>query len=105
MQDMCLGESSQFVYFTSVSVIIIKTQNRQEKNQSKTAQTQHPSRGGAPTRFFLPYPEKSAFDFFGYNISFKCELRVELNHKKSMTYKNAFQISDFINLCSFFIFH
>jgi hypothetical protein len=35
---MCLGESSQFV-----SVIIIKTQNRQEKNQSKTAQTQHPT--------------------------------------------------------------
>jgi hypothetical protein len=43
---MCLGESSQFVYVTSVSVIIIKTQNRQEKNQSKTAQTQHSTPSG-----------------------------------------------------------
>ncbi len=34
-----------------------------------------------------------------------CKLRVELNHKKSMTYKNVFIESYFISICSFFIFH
>jgi hypothetical protein len=32
----------------------------------------------------------------GLWCTYQCELRVELNHKKSMTYKNVFQISDFI---------